>query len=82
VVVVELGVLVYDGANRYTILLIRSCCKSIVELPLVHWVASVVFRVPPALGALGILQPLDPSMLLIFILGGVRRTLISRHICM
>jgi hypothetical protein len=35
----------------------------------VHWVVSTVFCVPPALGMLGVLQPPDPSVLLILILG-------------
>jgi hypothetical protein len=35
-----------------------------------HWVACVVFRVPLALGMLGIFQPLDSSVLVIRILGG------------
>jgi hypothetical protein len=25
-----------------------------------HWVASAIFLIPPALGMLGVLQPLDP----------------------
>jgi hypothetical protein len=40
----------------------------------------VIFRVPPALGALGILQPSDPSVLLVLNLGGVCHGLVSRHV--
>jgi hypothetical protein len=32
------------------------------------------------LGALGVLQPPNPSVLLVLILGGVRRTLVGRHV--
>jgi hypothetical protein len=35
------------------ILLICSCCESVVEVSLVHWVTCMVFCIPPALGALG-----------------------------
>jgi hypothetical protein len=45
------------------ILLIRDCCKSVDEIPLVHWIASAIFRVSPALGALGFLHLSDPSVL-------------------
>jgi hypothetical protein len=62
------------------ILPIRGCCKSVVEVPLVHWVAGAVFRVPPALGTLGVLQPSDPSMLPVLIQGDIRRTLVNRHV--
>jgi hypothetical protein len=32
------------------------------------------------LGALGVLQPPNPSVLLVLILGGVRRRLVGRHV--
>jgi hypothetical protein len=48
--------------------------------PLVHWIASAIFRVPPALGALGIFHPPDPSVLLVLVLGGVCHGLIGRHV--
>jgi hypothetical protein len=59
----------YDGANQRTVLLICDYCKSIVEIPLVHRVAGANLRIPPVLGALGILYPPNPLVLLIFILG-------------
>jgi hypothetical protein len=40
----------------------------------------VIFRVPPALGALGVLHPPDPSVLLVVILGGVRYGLVSQDV--
>jgi hypothetical protein len=45
--------------------------KVFVEVPLVHWVTSMIFHVSPALGALGVLHPPDPSVLLVLILGAV-----------
>jgi hypothetical protein len=69
-----------DGDNRCTILPIRGCCKSVVEVPLVYWIASTIFHVPPALGTLGILHPPDPSVLLVLVLGGICRGLIGRDI--
>jgi hypothetical protein len=47
---------------------------------LVHWIASMIFRVPPALGALVVHLPPDPMVLLILVQGGVCRGLIDRHV--
>jgi hypothetical protein len=63
-----------DGANWCTVLAIRDYCKSIVKIP---WFAGAVQRIAPALSALGILCPPDPSVLLIFILGSVNYGLIG-----
>jgi hypothetical protein len=46
----------------------------------VYWIASEIFRVPPAQGTLSVLQLPDPSVLLVLILGGIRRRLIGRHV--
>jgi hypothetical protein len=42
---------------------------------------SVIFYIPPTLGTLSILHPLDPSVLLVLILGGVSCGLIGRDVC-
>jgi hypothetical protein len=63
-----------DGANRRTVLVIRDYCKTVVKIP---WCASAVLRVAPALSALGILCPPDPSVLLVFILGSISCGLIG-----
>jgi hypothetical protein len=47
-----------------------TAAKALLRSLLVHWVTSVILRVPPVLGALGILHSPDPSVLLILILGG------------
>jgi hypothetical protein len=57
-----------------------AAAKSVVEIPLVHWVAGAVFLIPLALGTLGVLHPLDPSILLVLILRGIRRTLDGGHV--
>jgi hypothetical protein len=41
---------------------------------------SAIFQVPPALGALGVLQPPDPLVVLVLILGGISCGLICRDI--
>jgi hypothetical protein len=37
----------------------------------IHWYAGAILHVAPALSALGILCPQDPSVPLIFILGSI-----------
>jgi hypothetical protein len=54
-----------------------AAAKSVVEIPLVHWVAGAVFLIPLALGTLGVLHPPDPSVLLEFIQGSVSYRLIG-----
>jgi hypothetical protein len=43
--------------------------KVLLRFLLVHWIVSAIFRGPPALGALGILDPPDPLVLLVLVLG-------------
>jgi hypothetical protein len=80
VVVVELGALLYNGADQGAILPIFNCCESIVQVHLVQWVACEVFHVLPALGMLGVLQPPDPSVLLVLALRDTRCMFISRYV--
>jgi hypothetical protein len=62
------------GADRRTVLAICDCCKSVVKIP---WFAGTILRAAPALSALGVLCPPDPSVLLVFILGSVSCGLIG-----
>jgi hypothetical protein len=39
-----------------------------------------IFHVPPALGALGVLHPSDPSVLLVLVLQGVNCGLVGRDV--
>jgi hypothetical protein len=41
----------------------------------------VIFLVPPALGALVILHPPNPSVLLVLVLVGICYRLVSRDVC-
>jgi hypothetical protein len=62
------------------VLPICSCCKSVIEVPFVHWITSTIFHVPLALGALGVLHPPDPSVLLVLVLRGISCGLVGRDV--
>jgi hypothetical protein len=62
------------------VLLILDCCKSVVYIPLVHWVTGSILRIAMALGALGVVRPPDPSVLLVFVLGSISCGLNGRDI--
>jgi hypothetical protein len=59
------------------VLAIRDYCESVVEIP---WFAGAILSVAPMLSALGVLYPLDPSMLLVFILGSISCRLIGSDV--